>query len=191
MQEETRQISYSIDSQDRIVHTDGSWDKFAVLNGSPDLVNSKIIGRSLWDFISDDTVRQLYRQILVHVRSGGSMRFDFRCDSPGIRRFLHMYIAQAPSGEIQFETDTYHVEQRLAPDILRSSEIHAGPVLVTCSWCKKINTSGNTWHEVERAVQIMPLFSRDSLPLLSHGICTECYSSVSKRLPRPPSQTGQ
>ena len=62
-------ISYQLNELDEIVSVSKGWTRFALANDAPDLVPEKVLNRPLWDFITDLTTEQLYRQILKRVRS--------------------------------------------------------------------------------------------------------------------------
>jgi len=156
----------------------GEWDRFALANDAPELAGQNIIDRSLWDFISGDMMRHIYRQLLVLVRSGKSIQYHFRCDSPGMRRFLNMSLTPEQDGGVVFETVVDRVEERMPQEILSRSTNEDGEIVTTCSWCKKIKTGDDAWHEVEEAVQILKLFELDPAPQLSHGMCSACFETA-------------
>ncbi|HEX3102036.1 MAG TPA: hypothetical protein VHQ01_09605, partial [Pyrinomonadaceae bacterium] len=165
---------------DRIVSVNDAWNAFAVANGAPELSTSKIIGWSLWSFITDDVTRDIYRKILVAVRKGKPFDFDFRCDSPDYRRFLKMKISVVMDAGVQFETSIVHLEARASQNILRTSRSFNDHLVTICSWCNMINTGENAWHEIEEAINILRLFDVDPAPRLSHGVCDACMEEISK-----------
>lgn len=191
---EIEQNIYSIDHQDNLVFTNSVWDDFADSNEAPELSGTDITGRSLWDFVSGDMIRHIYQQILVLVRAGESVHFDFRCDSPDRRRFLQMNITPEPNGVVRFATLINRVEERSTQEIFRRSSTVSEDIVITCSWCKKIKTGDDTWSEVEQAIIILDLFELDPAPQLSHGMCSNCYDitlrQIENRRINVDSQTG-
>lgn len=185
MLNEHQRIIYQIDGLDRISAVDDAWDKFAVSNGAPELSASNIISRSLWEFISDDMTRHIYKEMLVVVRSGKSVSFDFRCDSADCRRFLKMNVSRAVNAGVQFESSTAHTELRPAQEIFRKSLKFSDDLVLTCSWCNKFKTGEHAWHEVEQAIDKLHLFDLDPAPRLSHGICDRCREEMRANLHRP------
>lgn len=175
---------YRINSEDRIVSVDAAWDKYAVSNEAPELEGTNVIERKLWEFVADEMTRHIYQQMLVEVRRGRTMAFDFRCDSPDTRRFLEMRMTPLPDDGVQFETLTKLVEERSSQELYRRSSEYIDELVITCSWCKKIKTAENVWHEVEQAIQILQLFDLDPAPHLSHGMCEECYATMTAKLSR-------
>jgi hypothetical protein len=173
---------YQIDQMDHLVYVSETWDQFAISNDAPEMVSSMVIGRSLWDFVTDDTTRHIYKAMLTVVRSGEPIQFNFRCDSPETRRFLDMQMTPFSNGGVQFETSTIRTEERSTQEVFRKSSTYNDNLLITCSWCNRINTGGNTWHEAERAVQILHIFEFDPAPRLSHGMCSRCYEETLTKL---------
>jgi hypothetical protein len=91
------EVDYVVNRSDVLVQVNDAWSAFAMANGAPHLVAEHVIGRSIWDFIGDDSVRELYRSLMRRVRNGGRSQFHFRCDSPGWRRYMLMTLAAAPT----------------------------------------------------------------------------------------------
>ena len=53
------EILYRLNDRDEIVFVNDVWSEFATANDGRHLVPSQVLGRSLWDFITDLTTRQL------------------------------------------------------------------------------------------------------------------------------------
>jgi hypothetical protein len=138
--------------------------------------------RSLWDFISDDATKTLYRLLIERVRAGNCVKFEFRCDAPAYRRFLEMNILLLENSDIQFTTHTIRVEERplqnlLSKNISRMEE----EVIIVCSWCNKIKVDEDDWQEIEDFLKTSGLFENEILPQPSHGMCDNCYKIVSEK----------
>lgn len=173
-------VRYAIDAEDNICFVDEGWYKFADANGGDRLEPPDILGRSLWDCISDPTTRDLYQQIVDRVRQGKSANFTLRCDSPECRRLLEMTISSGANGSVAFLTSVLSMEDRppvalLSPKALRSTE-----TLRVCAWCNRINLGApsSDWVEVEDAAEQLDLFELELMPDLTHGICQPCYESM-------------
>ncbi len=175
-------ITYRIDKNDLIEFTDGAWDEFAIANSGPQIVTAKILGRSIWDFMSGETTKNVYRRILSRVRAGEPVQFNFRCDSPTVRRFLHLKITSLADGGVQFESRTICSEPAAGHDHELTNRTFTGNVFVICSWCNKVKTGDASWHEVEDAINITKLFEVETAPLLSHGICPECLNTILRKV---------
>jgi hypothetical protein len=167
-----------IDSEDKIVFVDGHWLQFAGENGF-NLGLENIVGKPLWEFLSDLTTRHLYRIFARRVRqSGKSLTMPFRCDAPDRRRFMQMTILRLPENGLEFLSQLLREEPRpvvplLAPEFPRTHEM-----IEMCSWCKKIKAPD--WVEVEEGVLRLKLFDKEKLPWVSHSICPQCDSEMSR-----------
>lgn len=82
-------VRYWLDQRDRIVYVNQAWDRFAERNNGGDCLGEKVVGRSLWHYISDVATTVLYHQVLDRVRQSYEVSFALRCDGPERRRFLH------------------------------------------------------------------------------------------------------
>lgn len=67
--------------------------------------------------------------------------------------------------------------QTIFENISKSSEM-----LVICSWCNRINIEKEDWQEMEKAVVSLKLFNNTKHPQFSHGMCSDCYLSMSAKL---------
>jgi hypothetical protein len=178
MSENESSLIYSIDKLNNIVYVNGEWDRFALANDGHEFTGSKVLNRSFWDFVSGETLRQLYFSIFRQVRAGKILQFDFRCDSPDLRRFLNVRITSTRDSSVWFETTTIKTEEREASALFKRRPMPTeGPVIV-CSWCNKVKIGGNLWVEAEKAVKALSFFEKDAVPQLSHGICTHCYDDI-------------
>jgi len=173
-------LVYRIDSQDRIVFVNENWQKFATTNDASELTKENVLNRSIWDFITDETTRHFYREVLERVRSNKPVFFNFRCDSPDHKRFMKMKIS-CEFDEVIFETETLNLEKRDSQRILNRNEKRSNNLVVICGWCKKINISKMLWQEVEHAIETLGIFETEKLPQLSHGMCNHCYTDFTEQ----------
>lgn len=170
-------IRYTLNAKDELIAVDGQWDAFATANGGAHLTERHVLGRSIWDFVSDPTTRLLYRDVLARVRRDRTVEFTFRCDAPDCRRLLAMTVTGDPSGWVVFEIRTVTEERRRAQPLLDAKTPRSSDLLRLCGWCKKVDVSGR-WTEVEDAVDALGLFDQPVLPQVTHGICETCYTSM-------------
>ena len=170
-------VVYRVDDRDVIVFVNDAWDRFAQANGGEGVISSRILQRSLWDFIADATTQEIYRQILQRARSGHAIHFTFRCDAPQYRRLLRMDVHRGEDDTVEFRTHTLAEEPR-QPIFLESAHPgYDGELLRVCGWCKKVFVEGS-WEEIEVAIERLQIFERPRPPLMSHGICDACYQSM-------------
>lgn len=178
-------IEYKINHLDEIVFINKAWNGFALENDASELTDGKILDRSLWDFITDETTLQLYKDILNLVRAGDVMRFNFQCDSPDKVRFMEMIISPEENNGVLFQTRTLSVDECLSQRILDRNVARTNRLIIICGWCKAIDTgsSGNKdWKDLAIGISILDLFKQYRLPELSHGMCDTCYSAISENL---------
>jgi hypothetical protein len=170
-------VVYWIDARDRLVRVNEAWTAFALANDAPELIAGRVIDRPLWEFVADETTRQLYAGLLPRVRGGATARFALRCDSPGARRRLVMRIAPAAGDLVEFEAVLVSVEPRPEQPLLRRDARHGDAVVTICGWCKRVSVGGD-WAELEVAMTRLAPFDADHVPRLTHGICPACERQV-------------
>jgi hypothetical protein len=170
-------VFYGIDAEDRLAFVNPAWDEFAADNGARHLQSESVISRSIWEFISDDTTRLIYREILKRVRAGHPARFEFRCDSPERRRVLEMDARLITGSGVGFRVRTLSLEDRSPQPLLDAARKRSGEILRMCSWCKRV-PDGSAWIPVEAAAEKLRVFASPSLPLISHGMCGECEEKM-------------
>jgi hypothetical protein len=171
---------YRINKEDRIVFTNSAWDTFALENDAPDMTSESVVDRSLWDFICDETTRQLYSHILAIARMGRILRFDFHCDSPGKIRLMEMTVSSERDAGVQFRTRTLKASERPEQKILSRTVRRSDQFIQMCSWCKAIDTGNDEWRDLDESISHLEVFKHGELPKLTHGICKACYKAVSK-----------
>lgn len=163
----SRPVIYRVDSDDRIVESTEPGN----------------VGSRLWSHIADDTTVRIYEELLERVRDRQvPVTFQFRCDTPDLRRMHRMTIAPAGGLLVEFRVSIDEVQTRIPVPILDASAERDGRVLTACGWCKRMPTGDGEWHEIEVAVQRLGLLSSGPLPRLSHGICPACLDTMMKAI---------
>jgi len=175
-------VRYRINERDEITFVDGAWDRFAEANDGAELVGSEVLGRVLWDFISDPVTRQLYQQIVARIRQGHQMQFNLRCDSPACKRHLEMMIHATGTDIIEFTTQSLEVEDRPPMALLARGTPRSSELVRMCAWCNRIDLGSDAWAEVEVAVERLKLFEVERMPQLTHGICAACFATMTSTL---------
>jgi hypothetical protein len=171
-------IVYWVDRHDNLSYVNEAWDHFATQNDAPDISGEAVTGRSLWDFVSDTTTRQLYRDLMVRARAGNTLRFTFRCDGPRRRRRMEMTMAAARENAVEFRSRVLADAARGEVALLERGAPRDDELITLCSWCKRAR-SETAWVEVEEAVASWRLLERPALPMLTHGICESCLRELS------------
>lgn len=118
------------------------WLAFAVENGSDGLQPERILGRSLWDFISGAENRQLYRHLFARAREmEAPISVPFRCDAPEFRRFMRLTIEPTKDGSLSLSTRLVREEERERVALLDASVSRGDDLVSMCSWCLRILTA--------------------------------------------------
>lgn len=176
-------VVYHIDPMDRLCEVNSAWSEVALANDGAGAMPDRVMGGSLWDFIEDSHVQELYRQILHRVRAGHPAQFDYRCDAPEWRRLFRMTIRMAAGGTVEFSSRLAWEEQRQQVDLLDPKIPRIGDCVRVCSWCQKISMPDGSWVAMEKAVAQLGLMEKEALPKLTHGICPPCHSGMMRLLP--------
>ena len=175
-------IFYSLDANNVMVAVGLGWDEFATANGAPQLRSSSLIGKPVLNYFSDAATRRLYARLFDRARtSGNKISFDYRCDSPTLRRFMRLTIK--PVKElVTVRCETLRKETRQASHFewaghqraARSGAQGNQMVLPVCSLCSKVQVISGDWHEIESAVKHMSLDMDPRVPLLAPSLCPDC-----------------
>jgi hypothetical protein len=173
-------LTYRIDSHDRLVEVNDEWKHFALANDAPELIDG-VLNRPLWEFISDPTTLNVYHHLLSRVRGGRTINFPFRCDSPSIRRWMRMRMSASPDGEVVFESTVVDSQPFDAGKVWDRRATRGTDLLTSCSWCKRLKVE-DRWEEVEEAIGPLGMFMRDPVPLMTHGMCSQCYAGMMESL---------
>ena len=176
-------VSYRIDDSDQICYVSDGYEAFARDNDGAAAAGSVVMHRALWEFITDSTTQQLYRDVIKRVRDGRSLQFEIRCDSARLRRLLRMDVSRLATGEIEFNVTLLKKERRAFQPLLAADAPRSNELLRMCGWCKKVGIEGR-WLEVEDAVRELRLFEQALLPQLTHGICEACCQKMIDTLER-------
>lgn len=173
---------HTVDKDGTIIAVNDEWVSFAAENDAPELVREAVVGRPIWDFMSGKETRHISRLLLEKARNSGKRLFiPYRCDSPGMRRFLEMELAPLENGSVEFRSRHLRSEKRDKIELLDRSAERSGEFVVICSWCRRVRCDG-AWIEVDEAVSRLHLFSSSALPQLTHGICADCNDLVRAKI---------
>ncbi len=170
-------ISYAINHLDQIVTVGESWDAFSDANEGV-VRAAGIVGHSVWEFVSHDTTRQVYRDLIARVHSGHRVQFAFRCDSPTLRRFMRMSMSPGPDASVLFDSQVLRTEPRDAPILTVDPAIQTGDLLRMCGWCRRVAVAADEWVEIEIAVDRLGILAHDPAVGVTHGMCPDCFTRV-------------
>lgn len=132
-------VEYRIDRSDVLIDVNGEWTAFAFENGAPELTPEAVLDKPIWDFIRDRETRHLYRLILMEARESlATLRFPFRCDSPGKKRFHEMEITAGTDGSVRFRCRALRIEARESTSLFERGADRSDEYVTVCSWCRRI-----------------------------------------------------
>ena len=184
----SRDVTYRIDWDGRIISVNREWTRFAKNNSAPELAEGSVVGTLLQDHIAGDETRHLYALIIEKVhRTNQPAVLPFRCDGPAIKRQMELSILPLLNRETEFRARVIREEETdylplLDPAVSRSEE-----QLLVCGWCRHVCLD-DEWVEVEEAVRRLRLFEAKEMPAITHGICPGCTQKAAG--PAKPEKTG-
>lgn len=171
-------IRYWIDAQDRIIRVNDEWATFAEENDGGSVgPAAAITGQTLWSFIKDQNLCNLYREMVLLARKGRPIEFGFRCDAPCFRRVFQMRIRGGWGDEVEFASTLESEEAREAVSLLDCHQPRNEQYLRMCSWCQRVHAK-RQWMPVEVAVVLLGLMSGPAVPAITHGICEDCQAKM-------------
>ncbi len=158
-------VRYTVDDDEVIQSTDGDWS----------LVETDVIGTSLWDYVRSETLRDIYRALFARARGGEDVAFEYRCDSFTHRRFMRMRIAKSGEG-LTCESILLDAIPRDEPlPIVAASRGHN--LVTRCSVCNTYGV-GRDWVDVIDAVTASRLLADERPVRTIHGVCPSCIQSL-------------
>lgn len=178
--EDGRVFIHTIDPGENISGVNDEWVEFARENGAPELAREAVVGRAIWEFVAGRETRHISRLLLYKARSGKSVTVPYRCDSPGLRRFMEMEIVPLEGGSVDFRSRVLRVEPREPVPLLDPESARGDDFLTICSWCRRARVVSG-WVELDEAVKTLQLFSSAPLPQLTHGMCQDCARLVAMK----------
>lgn len=143
-------IIYITDLEGAIVaYNEKNWNEFATENGTPELADpALVIGRSLYDFITDEETRNIYKKfaesLIKQIRD--SVIFFYRCDAPEVKREMRMAITpvmlDGKPAALIYHSITLNEELRPPMNILKPRKPETDSpdmtMLGICSYCKNV-----------------------------------------------------
>lgn len=171
-------VSYQIDALDRLIEVNQAWTEFARANDGLQVLPEFVLGKSLWQFITDATVENIYRRLAKLAREGRDTQFRYRCDSPKQKRIFQMRITGRPGGRVEFSSTLLSTEDRQAIPLLKLRTEYSGVYVRICGWCHSVAWPGESWRPLETAAERVIGLEETNLPELSHGICAACAARM-------------
>ena len=171
------ELVYRIDAYDLIDYVGENWAIVAHDNDAPQLADG-VVGKPLWYFVTDSGTQYIYESLLAKVRRmDRPLLIALRCDTPTMRRTLHLTMHPLTSHGVEFHSRVVSRDPRPAQPLIDVTVPRSDRMVCICSWCKRVQSSKNTWLEVEEALGALGIFLQDTMPLLTHGICPGCFET--------------
>lgn len=174
--------SYEIDADDRIVFCSDTWNNFATRNDGDHLAFERIKGQSIWSHISCERTVRLYKRIFASARAGKPVQFFLRCDSPTVRRLLHVSVSPTIEGRVRTTTLLFRADERDPLHTTPCCESHPSDdrCYTLCTWCNKLDADG--WLELEDVIGNRSSAGRATPPAVRHGICDACHDRIDQQV---------
>jgi len=167
--------SYRIDSDDCIYAVGGVWQTLDEQNQSADMCGlASLNGKSVFKQFGDDETRMIYAKIFERVRvSGKAVYFQIHCDELQLIRMLEARILPLAHAHLEVGFRVLKEQPRDASVILDVCGVEQ-PFITMCSYCGDLKDRDGKWQALEREITSSDLFSGESLPKISHGMCPDC-----------------
>lgn len=166
---------YRLDSADVIEFVDRWWLAFARENNADDLNETAVVGRKLWDFISDQPTQELYREIHERVRTlGNPIAVPFRCDSPTLQRYMQLTISRQDEGRLMYESKLIQTKVQHRLSALDPNQERSEAVLTMCSFCKRTLMEPSGWLELENISLKLRMYEQQKVPAFLYTVCPDC-----------------
>jgi hypothetical protein len=92
-----------------------------------------------------------------------------------------MEVSGGEGGTLEFRTRTLREENREPAPLPVAKVARSGEWVRVCSWCKRLFV-GESWEELEAAIERLRLFERAFAPTMTHGICEQCHQAMVEAL---------
>lgn len=184
-------LFFRLDQNNRIMEVGGSWDRVAKENGAPELVSARIRGQSLFAHVLGQPTRDFVWTALDAARKlRRPITQIYRCDSPGLKRFMEMTIALEPAGGLHLRHRQISAEPlatRVQFQAVRAG-VRQAPLTIRCSCCNRLKVGG-IWMEVDQAIEAQEaigtandarLSSAHGIVRVAYGVCRACRSTANR-----------
>jgi hypothetical protein len=166
-------IVYILDSAFRLSYCNASWDRFALENGGSHLLRKTQVGIDVME-ITPEPLRAFYSALYLRVlESGEETDHVYECSSGEKFRLFRMLVRRADSHLVVI--NSLALEQEYQDPGFRSDSqalVDQNGIVTMCCHCRKtrILNAVDSWVRIPAFVNKMP-------PLVSHGICSDCFSA--------------
>jgi hypothetical protein len=165
-------VSYVLDSEFRVMYCNPAWNRFARLNGAPQLATKIVVGSDLFDSIPE-ILRAAYSDAFQQVLSTGKVwEKTYECSSPTLFRIFRMRIHLLKARDWFVVTNALVVERPHSGMATNDPDryVDRNGLITMCAHCRcsRRVDSPDHWDFVPEYLQ--PLES----VRVSHGLCAVC-----------------
>ena len=163
-------VELSVDQHNVIVRVNAAWDSFAHANDGAALANNAVLGLSLLDSVSGKVSKNFTLAVLELARRGErEIVFDYRCDSPRVRRFMRAHVNADSSGAVHYSHE--HLYSETFPHLVtfKTAAQRGRDTLMRCSICNHVRSDG-LWRTPDF---VSYEFSGRVAPVI-YGVCPSC-----------------
>ena len=160
-------VELSVDRDNVIVRVNTAWDEFAQDNDGAHLRQGSVLGFNLLDAISGRVSKNFTLAVLALARRReGDVVFDYRCDSPRLRRFMRAHVSADSSGAVHYSHEHLYSETFPHMVAFRTATQRARDTLMRCSICNHVRQAG-LWRTPESC-------DTGVLNEVIYGVCPSC-----------------
>lgn len=164
-------VELSVDQDNVIVRVNSAWDRFARDNDGAHLANDAVLGLNLLAAISGKTSQNFTLALLeLARRREREICFDYRCDSPRLRRFMRAHLSSDSSGAVHFSHQHLYSENFAQPVSFQTAAQRGRDTTIRCSLCNHVRHDG-LWKLPEYVSQ--QVFDGREVPVI-YGVCPSC-----------------
>jgi len=131
-------IQYNIDIADRIRFINEEGLPFAGQDAGARPNRASVAGKTLWECIEGEDIRQTYGMIFKAVRTKQQTAvLRFRCAGSACRRYFQLMVSSLPEEELRLSTHPICEVSRHPVSLVDSDARPGEPFLTIRSWCMK------------------------------------------------------
>lgn len=164
-------VEMSVNQDNIIVCVNSAWDRFACDNDGAHLANNSVLGLNFLDSIAGKTSKNFTLALLeLARRREREICFDYRCDSPSLRRFMRAHLSSDSRGAVHFSHEHLYSETFPHPVTFQTAAQRGRDTTIRCSLCNHVRHDG-LWKLPEFVSQ--QVFCGREVPVV-YGICPSC-----------------
>ena len=171
-------LDYLLDRNDRVMQVCPHWSAAARQRMAVGLDEEFVLGRALWDFVHGGATQRLYDALLHHARrTGRKIAFNYRGDSPGALRYMHMLLMPGDSDTVRIRSEVLHDQPRQRGVYFTHVAYPRHPELMLCGLCQKLEHNGR-WYTVDEAMAHTDAIDELMPTEVGDTVCDNCITKL-------------